>query len=285
MLAERGQNCTLHGSSKLSNWRAVQGGCALRRLLALLLLWCTHSLADQPVLRFSVAESWSMPLVRVEGGQPVEGLLFDLIQALAREADVRPEYHVMARLRLQQAMEAGDIDVRCYVSTQWLNDRPGDFVWSIPLFQQRDVLVGRAGDADAVQPEQLQPQAIGTVLGYAYGTLEPFFAQGRLQREDSRSQQLALQKLQIGRYQHAVSNELSLQWFNKVLPAGQQLQVQAVLEEQALGCMVRNDPTIPTQGILRALVRMKQSGEIERIVQRYGAREYLGRVSAASPRE
>ncbi|MFJ4066786.1 substrate-binding periplasmic protein [Pseudomonas sp. NPDC089996] len=255
----------------------------MRRLLALLLLWSTYSLAEQPVLRFSVVESWSMPLVRVEKDQPVEGLVFDLLQALAREAGVRPEYHVLARLRLQQAMDDGDIDVRCYVSTQWFNDRPGNFVWSIPLIRQRDVLVGRPGDDDATRPEQLPPQAVGTVLGYAYGTLEPLFAQGRLQREDSRSQQLALQKLQIGRYRHAVSNELSLQWFNQGLPAGERLQVQAVLEEQALGCMVRNDPAIPTQGVLRALVRMKESGEIDRIVQRYGAVGYSGEGLGVRP--
>ncbi|MFP3831218.1 amino acid ABC transporter substrate-binding protein, partial [Pseudomonas sp. SIMBA_021] len=35
-------------------------------LLALLMLWSAYSLAEQPVLRFSVAESWSMPLVRLE---------------------------------------------------------------------------------------------------------------------------------------------------------------------------------------------------------------------------
>lgn len=104
-----------------------------------------------------------------------------------------------------------------------------------------------------------------------------------MQREDSRSQQLALLKLQIGRYQHAVSNELSLQWFNQRLPAEQRLQAQAVLEEQALGCMVRNDPAIPTQGVLRALVRMKQSGAVEQIVRRYGATGYSGEMSAAQP--
>ena len=255
----------------------------MRRLLALLLLWTTCSLADPPVLRFSVAESWSMPLVRVEGEQPVEGLLFDLMQAIAHEVGARPEYHVLARLRLQQAMDDGDIDVRCYVSTQWFNDRPGNFVWSIPLFHQRDVLVGQPGDNAPIRPEQLALQAIGTVLGYTYTTLEPLFEQGRLRREDSRSQDLALQKLQIGRYRHAVSNELSLQWFNQRLPAEQRLQVLAVLEEQALGCMVRNDPTLPTQGVLRALVRMKESGEIERITRRYGVTGYREGVSAARP--
>ncbi len=243
----------------------------MRRLLALLLVWAAQSAAEQPVLRFSVAESWSMPLVRIEGNQPVEGLVYDLIQALAKEAGVRPQYHVMARLRLQEAMSNGDIDVRCYVSTRWFNDRPGDFVWSIPLIHQRDLLVGRVGDSTPMPPEQLPPQAIGTVLGYTYSTLQPLLDQGRLKREDSRSQQLVLQKLQAGRYRHAVSNQLSLQWFNQGLPPEQQLQALAVLEEQELGCMVRNDPAIPTQGLLRALVRMKQSGEIERIVQRFAA--------------
>ncbi|MGN8260358.1 substrate-binding periplasmic protein [Pseudomonas sp. SMSB3] len=246
----------------------------MRRLLTALMLYCTWAQAEQPVLRFSVAESWSMPLVRVVDDQPVEGLLFDLMQALAREAEVRPQYHVLARLRLQQAMDDGDIDVRCYVSTRWFNDRPGNFVWSIPLIAQRDVLVGRPGDTQPVVAAQLPTQAIGTVLGYAYDTLEPLFDQGRLLREDSRSQQLALQKLQAGRYQHAVSNELSLRWFNQQVPPGQRLTQQAVLEEQALGCLVRNDPAVPTQRLLRALVRMKESGQIDRIVQRYGAADY-----------
>jgi len=255
----------------------------LRTLLALLLLWPTHSLAEQPVLRFSVPESWSMPLIRIEGDQPAEGLLYDLMQAAAKEAGARPEYHIMARLRLEEAMHSGDIDVRCHVSTQWLNDRPGDFIWSIPLIHQRDLLVGRIGDSTPMPPERLPAQAIGTVLGYTYPTLQPLLDQGRLSREDSRSQLLVLQKLQAGRYRHAISNQLSLQWFNQGLPAEQQLQTLAVLEEQDLGCMVRNDPAIPTQGLLRALVRMKQSGEIERIVQRYGGAVGQESMSVARP--
>ncbi|QCI13725.1 amino acid ABC transporter substrate-binding protein [Pseudomonas putida] len=255
----------------------------MRKMLLLWLLCMSPVFAEQPVLRFSVAESWSMPLVRVEGGQPVEGMLFDLMQAMAREAGVRPEYHLMARLRLQQAMEDGDIDVRCYVSPQWFNARPGNFIWSIPLIRQRDLLVGRATDTAPALPEQLPSQAIGTVLGFVYDTLDPLFAKGQLQREDSRNQLLALQKLQAGRYRLAVSNQLSLQWFNQQVPPAQRLQVIAVLDEQSLGCLVRNDPAIPSQGLLRALVRMRQSGELERIVQRYGASGYSEKMSVARP--
>ncbi|QXH49951.1 ABC transporter substrate-binding protein [Pseudomonas fakonensis] len=241
----------------------------MRRVLAMLLLWATHSLAGAAELRFSIAESWSMPLVRIEREQPVEGIIYDIIQAIARETGITPRYHVMARLRVQEAMQSGDIDVRCYVATQWLTDRPGEYVWSIPLIEQRDLLVGRPGDTTPSTPEALPAQAIGTVLGYTYPTLEPLFASGRLQREDSRSQLLVLRKLQAQRYRHAVSNQLSLQWFNRQLPPEQRLPVLAVLQEQALGCMVRSDPALPTQAVLRALVRIKQSGEIERIIRRY----------------
>ncbi|MCV9919310.1 ABC transporter substrate-binding protein [Pseudomonas sp. BT-42-2] len=254
----------------------------MRRILAILLLCSTHSLAEQPVLRFSVAESWSMPLIRIEHQQPVEGILFDLMQAAAREAGVRAEYHLMARLRLQQALEDGDIDVRCYVTTHWLIERPGNYVWSVPLIQQRDLLVSRSADLAPINPEQLPAQAIGTVLGYRYPTLDPLFSQGRLRREDSRNQQLALQKLEAGRYRYAVSNQLSLHWFNRQLPAAQRLRVQGVLEEQSLGCMVRNDPTLPTQALLRALVRIKQSGEVERIVQRYTSQDAAGQIVSGS---
>ncbi|MDH0300222.1 MULTISPECIES: ABC transporter substrate-binding protein [unclassified Pseudomonas] len=257
----------------------------MRRVLAILLLWTTHSLAQQPVLRFSIAESWSMPLMRIEDQQPVEGILFELIQAIAREVEARPQYHVMARLRLQEAMEAGEIDVRCYVSSQWLIDRPGDYLWSIPVIEQRDLLIGRPGDSGPASPSKLPPQAIGTVLGYTYPTLEPLFAQGRLRREDSRNQLLALQKLQAGRFRHAVSNQLSLQWYNRALPAEQHLQALAVLEEQALGCMVRNDPALPSQAVLRALVRIKQSGEMQRIVERYTDDRQAGQLVEGERRQ
>lgn len=80
-----------------------------------------------------------------------------------------------------------------------------------------------------------------------------------------------------------MSNQLSLQWFNQGLPAEQQLQGLAVLEEQDLGCMVRNDPAIPTQGVLRALVRLKQSGEVERIMQRYGGIDNPAPMTVAHP--
>ena len=42
-----------------------------------------------------------------------------------------------------------------------------------------------------------------------------------------------------------------------------------MLQEQKVGCYVRNDPKVPVQRILRTLLRMKMSGEIDQIIRLY----------------
>jgi polar amino acid transport system substrate-binding protein len=47
------------------------------------------------------------------------------------------------------------------------------------------------------------------------------------------------------------------------------LQSVAVLQKQRVGCYVRNDPKVPVQRILRTLLRMKMSGEIDDVIRLY----------------
>ena len=88
-------------------------------------------------------------------------------------------------------MNAGEIDVRCYISPAWLShDFPG-YRWSVALLVQRDILVAREGFAPI--PEALPAQRIGTVLGYSYPRLQALFDIGRLRRDDARTQDLVLE--------------------------------------------------------------------------------------------
>ena len=107
------------------------------------------------------------------------------------------------------------------------------------------------------------------MLGYTYPTPQPLFDADRLQREDARNQEQVLEKLLAGRYCYAVSNQWTLDWFNQRLLPGQQLHGVAELQEQHVGCYVRNDPQVPVQRILRTLLRMKMSGEIDEIIRLY----------------
>ncbi|WP_085655240.1 MULTISPECIES: ABC transporter substrate-binding protein [unclassified Pseudomonas] len=227
------------------------------------------AMASQPPLRFAVADSWAMPMVQIERGRPTQGILYDMMLSLATQVGVPAQFHVLPRARVQNAMEHGEVDVRCYAAQSWLPNLSGDYIWSLPLFFQRDLLISRQDQLPNADPAHLPRQSIGTVLGYSYPTLQPIFDADRLWREDARNQEQVLDKLLAGRYRYAVSNQWTLDWFNQRLLPGQQLQAVAVLQEQKVGCYVRNDPNVPVQQILRTLLRMKMSGEIDDIIRLY----------------
>ncbi|MEJ5057950.1 MULTISPECIES: substrate-binding periplasmic protein [unclassified Pseudomonas] len=235
---------------------------------ALLLISLDGAAADVP-LRFVVPDSWAMPMVQLERGRPTQGILYDVMLSLATQVGVPAEFHVLPRSRVQNAMEHGEVDVRCYAAQSWMPNQSGDYIWSIPLWTQPDLLISHPATPAEVIPATLSHQSIGTVLGYSYPTLQPLFDADQLHRDDARNQEQVLEKLHAGRNRYAVSNQWTLDWFNQRLLPEQQLQSVAVLQEQRVGCYVRNDPKVPVQRILRTLLRMKMSGEIDDIIRLY----------------
>lgn len=239
----------------------------MKGLLLLLALSTCPLLAAERPLRFSINDSWAMPMVQIERGQAIGGILVDLQRRLAAKVGRKARLLVMPRLRVQQALESGDIDVRCYVSPNWLHSGHHRYIWSLPFMTQRDVLVGRV--PGPMQPEEIQRQRLGTVLGFTYPRLQPLFDSRQLLREDARTQHQVLLKLEAARYSYAISNELSLHWFNRARPAHQRLHMLGEIAADPIACIVRDAPDIPTMALLRAMVQMKQDGEFEAILARY----------------
>ena len=118
-------------------------------------------------------------------------------------------------------------------------------------------------------PAEFTAQSIGTVLGYSYPTLQPLFDASQLLRDDARNQEQVLEKLQAGRNRYAVSNQWTLDWFNQRLLPEQQLQSVAVLQVAECRLLRAQRPEVPVQRILRTLLRMKMSGEIDDIIRLY----------------
>lgn len=240
----------------------------MRLSLLTLLLLCTSVIAEERPLRFSVTESWAMPMMQIKQGRATAGILYDLQMRLAQKVGRRAELMVMPRLRVQQMLVRGEIDVRCYVNPAWLHESHHQYIWSVPFMIQRDVLVRRAHD-QTPPPAQAQGELVGTVLGFIYPSLEPLFASGHLRRDDARTQELTLEKLEANRYRYAVSNDLALQWFNRHQPPARRLQIERELSADQVACIVRDDPQVPTMKLLRALVQMSNDGEFEAILAKY----------------
>jgi polar amino acid transport system substrate-binding protein len=239
------------------------------KLLSALALLVISSLtfAEERALRFSVNESWAMPIIRIEKGQAVEGILYDMQQRLAAKVGRQAQLLVISRRRVQHALDAGDIDVRCYVSPNWVDSGHYRYIWSLPFMVQRDLLIGNK--AGTLQPEQLRNQRLGTVLGFNYPRLSPLFASGQIQREDARTQTQVLLMLSAKRFSYAISNELALHWFNRKRAPKQRLHIISELASDQMACIVRDAPDVPTMALLRAMVQMKQDGEFDAILARY----------------
>ncbi|MDG1582740.1 ABC transporter substrate-binding protein [Pseudomonas sp. GOM6] len=239
----------------------------MRLIAVVLLLLCHQSFAAERPLRFSVNESWGMPMMRYEQGRAAGGILFDLHQRLAEKIGRQAQQLVLPRQRVQQVLLRGEIDVRCYVNPDWVKESHHQYIWSLPFMVQRDLLVSRHDET--ALPGSHSGERIGTVLGFIYPTLEPQIASGLIQRDDARTQELALEKLIAGRYRFAVSNQLTLDWFNRNQPPAKRLRPIGELAADLISCLVRDEPDVPTQRLLRAMVQMKQDGEFDAILARY----------------
>lgn len=222
-----------------------------------------------PTLRYSAVSSWNMPYGRIEGDQLVEGIMYDLAMAIEKQLQMPVTFVVISRKRVDAAALNGDIDLRCYMTPQW-TELPDQYVWSGKLFEVTDVIFGGAGsqplsDLDGVPPGSI----VSTVLGYGYPTLEPYFASGRLKREDAVDQEKVNLKMTAGRTPYGVSETLALNWYQRLTPMHRHSAWRLVLSRQDFQCGIPKKGTIAASRILKALEVMKKSNQFEAILNQY----------------
>lgn len=221
-----------------------------------------------PVLRFAVGETWAPPYIELKGGQPVGGLMLELMQAIARAAGARAVYVPLPALRVDAALADGEVDLHCLISPQWLAEPPPAARLGPVMVVLEDVLAAMPGTAPV--PLEDQPGLrVGTVLGYRYGPLDALFAEGRLVREDAPSQQRMLDKLSRGRTSVAVVDRLVLAHFNRSLPPARRLVVLRSLRQTPTQCLLGTRLPLPTERLQLALNRVLARGEFKRILARY----------------
>ena len=245
-----------HGGPKIACW-SLMAACFMQ-----------SSPASTAPLRSAILESWTMPLTDASDGAPERGLIPDLYRLIAAESQTPIELITLPRARIEMALDKAQVDILCYSSPNWLN-APYHFIWTLPFMTQRDLLVGRERYPGFNGIESLSGAQLGTVLGYHYPSLQGLLGSGKLQRVDIRSQHQVLEMLRAQRLDYGISNELSLHWFNRQSPAKPALIALEVIQEESIACLVRDDPQVPAQKVLRAMIRLQQRGEFNRLLQRY----------------
>ncbi len=132
-----------------------------------------------------------------------EGLYFDFAAMLTLRAPrlrFRTEY--LPRRRLDQELAADRLDGGALgVNPHWFRDPDRQlYLWSPPFMRDADVVVSRHEQPVSYSgPNSLVGMRLALPRGYFYAGINPLVAEGRIQREDSESEETALMMLSLGR--------------------------------------------------------------------------------------
>ncbi len=197
--------------------------------------------------------------------------MLDWQDALAKELGRTPVYVLLPRKRQDMAVAQHKVDLRCFVSPDWLTREQGEqYDWPSPFFDVEERLVGPANGNPVDSLDELAGARIGTVLGYSYRSLEPLFADGRAKRDDASNETSSLLKQVAGRTDFLVMRSLDFEYQQKTDPTLQKLRLTPVVVSRfAMYCARPKYSNVTLRELSIAQTRLLNAGVLDRILARY----------------
>ncbi|MBH9578203.1 substrate-binding periplasmic protein [Inhella proteolytica] len=246
----------------------------MRRALASLSLGLLTTVAlaaeDTPLLRVGLSTAWAAPFLSQREGQAPEGLNAELAHLLAQQLKRKATFVMLPRARLDQAAEAGEIDLRCHANPDWVR-QPGMYEWSQPLWALPEVLVGSTNSAPLQRLADMRlDQTVGAVLHYSYPMLDAQFGAGTWKRDDAPAPDKALRKLALGRTQYAVTTQFELSHYLREQPDPPLGRWRLPLGHANAHCAVPRASKVRAADVFAALQALREQGLLDALLRRHG---------------
>ncbi len=239
------------------------GGCVLAGLCA---VGSAMAQATPPrPLVMLVETSALMPQARIQGDRVVEGLHLDLGQALARRLGRDLVARPVPRKRLAEALQRGEGDLLCDYQSDWL---PGAFAWSRPFLPDQALLITAASAPAPATLSALAGQPVGTVRGYVYPEMADTLRAGFM-RNDAPDAVTNLQKLALGRVQHALTGRRVLEYQQRIGNFKLALHPPLVVSEVLAQCALSPSSPVNLTALNAAIQGLISDGELQRLLARY----------------
>jgi ABC-type amino acid transport substrate-binding protein len=235
--------------------------------LAALLLACalpgqTH--AAEPPLRFIAPLNHAMPFGGFEQGRFVAGIVKDISDAVAERVGRAVEYVAVPPRRVAQVLAAGEADGVCYVAPDWIDGR---FHWSPTVMEHAGVVAAHPQAPAITGIADLAGQPLGTVHAYRYPQFERALGT-RFVRDDAPSMMINLRKLTAHRTQYALTEQITLAYYNKLHP-GDGLTAALQTARYRTHCAFTLAHELPLEQLDQAVREMVRDGSVARILSRY----------------
>lgn len=243
----------------------MKRACCRLVLLAALLAGAAAQAANPPaVLRIVAPTNQSMPLLRMAGALPAEGLLKDVGEALAERLGLSPVFIPLPSKRAGPAVASGAADLLCYVKPGWLED---GLLWTRAFLPGAGIIAAHPSAPPVVALHALRDEPLGTVLGYRYPVLDQAFMRAP-RREDVPDAVTNLRRLAAGRVRYAVTDRAALAFFLRDHPASG-LREAIEVERYELGCALSPGKAALLEPLNRAIDRMRVDGSLQALLDRY----------------
>ncbi|WP_457421233.1 substrate-binding periplasmic protein [Roseateles sp. P5_E7] len=222
-----------------------------------------HAAEPSPLL-IVAPTSQSMPMLRMAKDRPVDGVLKELGELLARRLGLKPVFVALPSKRAGPAVASGAADLLCYVKPAWLE---GKVLWTRLFLSGTGVIAAGSSAPEVAELQALADEPLGTVLGYYYPALESAFRQ-QVRRADVPDAETNLRRLTYGRVRYAVTDRAALAYYLRANPDAGLREILEV-EHYQLGCALTLAKKALLQPLNKAIDRMVADGSLEALLKRY----------------
>jgi polar amino acid transport system substrate-binding protein len=208
------------------------------------------------------------PYAFISGNTMTGGIIKDIGDAVARELNIKVEYKISTPNRIKVEVKDGTIHVLPIFNPAW-TPSPNDFNWTSVLFPETNIFVTSKARPLAIKGfDDLKGKRIGTIQGYYYPTLDPYFKKGDMVRDDAGSLQQNFDKLKAGRIDALIDSNVILSYKLKSLGADFQASTFVAASQDIYFGLSK---TLPVDGakLLAAFEKIKKSGELDSILKKY----------------
>ncbi|MDR7296623.1 ABC-type amino acid transport substrate-binding protein [Pelomonas aquatica] len=233
-------------------------------LTAVLASWVGAASAEPPVLRIVAPANQSMPMLRLEGHRPVDGVLKDLGELLAQRLGLSPVFIALPSKRAGPAVASGAADLLCYVKPEWLDVQ---VLWTQSFLSGTGIIAAGPNAPPVSRLHDLRDEPLGTVLGYRYPVIDQAFNQA-IRREDVADAETNLRRLALGRLHFVVTDRAALAYYLKANPTAALREVLEV-EHYQLGCALSPGKADLLQPLNKAIDRIQLDGSVAKLLGRY----------------
>ena len=215
--------------------------------------------------------AWPPYLIKEQNGKD-RGILIDVMTMIASKHGFSVKIEPLPEKRALRGITSGDIDAYSKAK-EWVAD-PKGYLWTDPIVESTDVLIfPKDRPVKFETSDDLKGKKIGTILGYRYPLLEPYFGNGRIKRDDVKKDSLMLRKLLRNRDDAAIINKLVAFWVMRQNP---ELKGKFDFSDKPVGkagCRfmftTKGDWQPFIQTFNQELALMKTDGRLDAILQKY----------------